>query len=207
MDNTRREFLKQAATLTGVAVLPSFAGAASATVRFRLERDRLGAESSTGFQFLLQQCRTLLKSSIVIAPAACTLTLNEAFALRDEMQNGALLILESGLSFARQHVSDAQLEVLSTAFGIAGVPLAPSHRDLQIRYVAPIAGLTRRFGHPTSIGCASEEVIAWCCARPVAFVRSYGTGRLVYLGAMLGPNLYAEEREAMQLGAALLNLS
>jgi hypothetical protein len=72
-----------------------------------------------------------------------------------------------------------------------------------VHYSWPRREMTRSFLQPIPVACPDDEVIARHDATPVAMKRRYGRGGIVFLGSMLGPNLYAEEPEAQRIAAAL----
>ena len=81
---------------------------------------------------------------------------------------------------------------------------SPMDAGLYIHYSWPRREMTRSFLQPVPVVCSDAEVIARYGGTPVAMKRRYGLGGVVFLGSMLGPNLYAGEPQAWRIVAGLL---
>jgi hypothetical protein len=76
---------------------------------------------------------------------------------------------------------------------------------MYINYVWPKAVVVRSFLDAVPVECRPSEVVAHHSGIPVAMRRRIGRGGIIFLGSMLGPNLYAEEREARLVVTDLLS--
>lgn len=77
-------------------------------------------------------------------------------------------------------------------------------QGLFVRYSWPHAALVRTFLRFVPVRCGDDEVIATYAGKPVAMRRRRGRTGIIVLGSMLGPALYAGDREAHRLGAEML---
>jgi hypothetical protein len=166
----------------------------------------LSEESTTGFRLLLVRNRLASNASfpkVIIAAAARQLSSEAARRLLQEVVRGTWLILESGLCFMPQDQAALQGRVLRDVFGLnVETPLAS--RDGYVEYAWPVRRLVRDFSMFTPVKCSRAETIAEFRGASVCAKRRVGRGGIVFLGSMLGPGLLAEEREAHQVGSAML---
>jgi hypothetical protein len=209
---TRRQWLKQAIAVGVIPAMPRVGAAGpSPSVQFREERHRLHRESAAGFRLLLQSGETQPDGRIIIASGVQQLRLNEALQLSLAAKRGQLLILETGLAFPLyQWVVNDQITILNDVFDLGvRAPIDPEvvGGALQVAYRWPVSRLTRTFGWVTPADGDKQQVLASFRHHPICLAKHWGSGMLVYLGSMLGPNLYAGEREASEIGRALLRLN
>jgi hypothetical protein len=215
---TRREFLTMLA-LTPLGVrLPAVQPASVSRVEIRAEKHCLSAESALGYQHILGcdavacEARNTQDSnpSLIILPGARTLSLEYASELRERMSGGTWVILESGLSFAGRTESGDQADVYKKAFGLRLLPLIKTTHHTAglpyIEYVRPLSSLVRTFEAIAPVVSEPSDVIARFGEHIVCARKIFGRGGLIYLGSMLGPGLFAEEREAQAVAAELLSL-
>jgi hypothetical protein len=96
-----------------------------------------------------------------------------------------------------------QMRVLFDVFGLEVLaPLAT--RGPYIEYTWPLRRLVRDFSMVTRLKCSRAETIAESGGVAVCAKRPVRKGGIIFLGSMLGPGLLAEEREAHELGSAML---
>jgi hypothetical protein len=79
----------------------------------------------------------------------------------------------------------------------SAIPVSTDH--LYIRYRWPRPTLTRAFSSVTPVRCQPHEAIAHYRDIPVALRRRIGSGGMIVLGSMLGPNLNAGEPQAQAI--------
>ncbi len=162
----------------------------------------LSQESAKGFRLLLSR-NTPLSRNVIILPASRELSRQMALQLRRQVEAGAWLIVESGLAFAPSRETAAQIRVLRDVFGIETRPALP-HPGGYIEYSWPMRRLVRDFSAITPVECSRSERIAESQGVAAGAKRFLGNGGLIFLGSMLGPALLAAEREAHELGSAML---
>jgi hypothetical protein len=166
----------------------------------------LSEESATGFRLLVMRNRLALGPpfpKVIIAPGARQLSPDAARGLLQEVVGGTWLIFESGLCFMPQDQAAGQARVLRDVFGLnVESPLAS--RDGYVEYAWPVQRLVRDFSMVTPVKCSRAETIAEFRGATVCAKRRIGRGGIIFLGSMLGPGLLAEEREAHQVGSAML---
>jgi hypothetical protein len=166
----------------------------------------LSEESATGFRLLLRRntlAWSALSPKVIIAPGARQLSRETARELLQEVVRGTWLILESGLCFMPREQAAGQIQVLRDLFGLeVQAPLAS--RDRYIEYAWPVVRLVRDFSVSTSVKCSQSEKIAEFAGATVCMRRRVAKGGIIFLGSMLGPGLLAQEREAYQVGSAML---
>jgi len=155
-----------------------------------------------GFRLLLSP-NSSLASDLIIVPGVRELSRHAALQLLQRACSGAWLILEPGFAFVSEGAADPQLRVLREVFGFAVHPPV-AHAAGYIEYSWPGRALVRDFSAITPIDCPQAEAIATCNGGRVGARRAIGNGGAILLGSMLGPGLFAQEREAHQLGSAIL---
>lgn len=171
----------------------------------------LAEESAHGFRSLLPEsvlvCDALIQGragpgALIILPAVRTLRQETIRRLRQNAEDGAWVIWERAANFSGHAECDSRL-ALARFFGISiSDPIRAS--STYIRYRWPITRTVRGFHDSVRVKCLPGERIAECAGEPVCIKRRVGKGGIVFLGAMLGPNIRAEEREARALGQTLL---
>lgn len=215
---TRREFVAGLATVPLAAHLPASESTGSTRVEIWHEDHGLSEESAVGFQRTLD-CECIargarsyqdLGSSLIVLPGAKRLSLEDAVALREQIRNGAWVVLESGLSFSTGAEARQQAEVCAKIFHLRLLPQTRTANHAAglsyIEYAQPARHLVRTFESITPVCCDARDVLA-CFAGSIVCVRkTIGRGGLIYLGSMLGPGLYAEEREAKAVASGLIGL-
>jgi hypothetical protein len=191
--------------------------AAAALVKHSFERDFaqpriipephcLSEESASGFGLLLSRNQQLSRGfsrNVMIVPAARQLSRETGFALLTQVRTGAWLILESGLCFMPRGEAIAQIRVLREVFGLE-VQTPRESVGAYIEYTWPLGRMVRDFSMVTPVTCPRAERIAESGGVTVCGKRLVGNGGVIFLGSMLGPGLLAEEREAHELGSAML---
>jgi hypothetical protein len=174
------------------------------------EKHFLSRESHAGFATLFaSEAVHHSRNSIVLRAGIRKLAPSDARDLRDQAEKGAWIILEPAFAFygdSEAARGSAQLaRLLEVQVGPPQPVHAPSPRKpAYIRYRWPASQHVRPFGFVTPIRCSAFETIATLGEVPVCARFARGRGGFIYLGSMLGPNLFAEEREAHALGRALL---
>ena len=137
--------------------------------------DCLSQESAAGFRLLLNSVRPANGMLIVCGPSA-------PGGAADRANRGEWILHELSPDPVISDASDG----------------------LFVRYDWPHTALVRTFLGRTPLPCSEEEVIARYAGVPVAMKRRIGRGGVVVLGSMLGPSLYAQDREAHRLAAAMI---
>jgi hypothetical protein len=166
----------------------------------------LSEESASGFRLLLQRNGRVLNGfspKLIIIPGARQLSRETGRALVRQVTSGTWLILESGLAFMPLQEAIGQIRVLRDVFGLeVQAPLA--NRGAYIEYTWPLRRLVRDFSMVTPLETPQAKAIAKSGGVAVCVKRPLGKGGIIFLGSMLGPGLLAEEREAHQVGGAIL---
>ncbi|MBV9268057.1 MAG: hypothetical protein JO061_17955 [Acidobacteriaceae bacterium] len=192
---TRRQLLRQALT-AGVAIHTSQSRTAR---RFEIlsESTALSQESARGFATVAAP-----HHAVIVVCGAGEKALTAAPHLFHCALQGAWLLWESALHDLQPFQFRQLQSTLRTVFDInIGMPF---HPGLYIEYIWPKPAVTRSFLEAVAVECNPAEVIARHAATPVAMRRRIGRGGIVFLGSMLGPNLYAEEPEAYAIATNLL---
>ena len=180
---TRRLILQQAVCVPVAVSLNSSRG-----VQILAAPDCLSRESAAGFRSVLKTHSA--RDLVVVCGPIDALT---ALCLRRRALNGARIIWEIS-----PHAPQPRL--LEETFGIRiGRPLVTCRDELFVRYRWPYQTLTRSFSSVTPVYCPDDEVIAHCGAMPIAMKRRLNRAKIIVLGAMLGPNLRAEEPQSRLL--------
>lgn len=204
---TRREILVSMLSTPMAAALVALPRAlASAQPEIISEPHCLSEESANGFRLLLQRNRQIPNGPsprLIIFPGTRQLSHETGRELLRQVIGGAWLILESGLAFVPHNAAIGQIRVLRDVFGLElQAPLVSE--GAYIEYVWPLRQLVRNFTMFTPVNCLRTERVAELAGVAVCAKRSFGKGGIIFLGSMLGPGLLAEEREAHEVGSAML---
>ena len=175
-------------------------------------------ESSAGYESALESahvpCKrtsleSLLSSRIVILPAFVCADESELARVRAHLENGSMILLESGAAFLNSKEFDFNRRLIHSAFGLNlrdPIRLWESEASFgqspYVDYWWPAVMKVRDFSRIIPVECRSDEIIAWFQAMPVAARRRVGKGTVVFLGSPLGPHLLAGDREASHWLAA-----
>lgn len=222
---TRRQILLSAAS---AAVLPCTVLAAreepSQAVRWIVidPRNSLARESARGFQAALRRTGErfevsdsvpTFRAELIVLPFATTLSQQQASRLCRQLAAGCSVVVESGASFASHGEVLRQRAVWRQAFGIHA-DLPPSGRTWPagdptnyVRYHWPADAQIRYFGELLSVSTAGAEGIATYRGRTVGIRKRIGRGELLFLGSPLGPMLAAEDHQAAELAAGIIQHS
>jgi hypothetical protein len=203
---TRRELLLTLSSMPAAAAfLPRPSVCLPAVTGIFQEAHCLSEESARGYRKLLDELGRDPGPAIIL-PANRELSYKTAGTLLERVRGGGLVILESGGAYSSAEEIRRQARILAGVFGIhVEEPVeVNAHEASYITYKCPQRILVRTFGAMTPVRCAPEERIAEFAGTAVAMRRSVGKGTIVYLGSILGVGLLAQEREARQVGHALL---
>jgi hypothetical protein len=198
------------------ALRESLAGfeAAIGAAGVRFVRSALTPASGRGSALLRQ-------ASMVIVPGCTRIEPDVAARLAGRLEDGTLLVLESGAAFTEPTDFEAHRSMLDRHFGLAveapvdlwsSTSAGVTRRAPYVDFVWPVPVKVRDFSrvvplarHTSSAEMRrASEVIGWVDGRPMAAKRRVGRGTLVYLGSPLGPALHSGDREARAWLAALL---
>src|SRR5689334_683570 len=117
---TRRELLfSLAASSFGGVLVESPTAPLPSEPQILEEPHCLSEESAKGFRLLLRRNTQAVSPKLIIAPGNRKLSHQTALKLHQQVANGRLLILESGLPFLAHDEAAAQLRVLRDVFGFA----------------------------------------------------------------------------------------
>ena len=214
---TRREFLTGLALAPFVVHLTAAQSAADArSVEIWQEHHCLSLESARGFRHLVSRYPSATSSasgrtasgSLIIAPGIRWMSLSTAADLAERINEGASVILESGLGFSSRTESKHQIDLLKKVFGLQLLPPVKVGKNpaaaTYLEYTRPVPRLVRTFEAITPVGCDQSEALARLGKYSVCIRKRIGDGALVFLGSMLGPGIVAEEREAIEVASALV---
>jgi hypothetical protein len=210
---TRRELLKQGLFFPLVSDLKSKRTEANG-IEIISEPNCLSQESGDGFRSLVAaesgRKRQNEIRSIILLCGDSTISPPHALRLRERAARGAWIVWESSpVSCIPQSFADRS-EIMRAAFGIVlrePILLSPDRlRDtgMYVQYCWPCPALIRTFSTVLPLTCLETEIVAHYGGIPVAMRRRIGSGGVVFLGSMLGPNLRAEEFEAQVIGSEML---
>jgi hypothetical protein len=136
------------------------------------------------------------------------MSLSTAADLAELINEGASVILESGLGFSSRTESKLQIDLLKKVFGLRLLPPVKVGKNpaaaTYLEYTRPVHRLVRTFEAITPVGCDQSEALARLGKYSVCIRKKIGDGTLVFLGSMLGPGIGAEEREAIEVASALV---
>ena len=213
MDVTRREFLGYTAGAIGVmgssAALPSapterhVRGMTRWFVLGRWPRPKGTeyTESLQGFRRALPPERqSLACCSLIVVTSLLRLDYGLAGLLRDALQGGSTVIVETGAGFVRhldfcRHRRDFR-EGLQIHLAAPVNLWASRRRAPYIEFTWPRRATVRDFTRVVPPAEHEDDVIAWAGDLAVGFRRRVGKGMLIYLGSPVGPALWAGDAEA-----------
>jgi hypothetical protein len=121
--------------------------------------------------------------------------------LRRRVYGGECLVWEASSGF------DCRRQLAQ--FGIeTNAPRVLTERDrLYVRYEQPTIAWVRNFESVTTAASTHRlTTIATVNQEPVVVAQRFGSGRILFLGSMLGPHLVAEDPDAHAVAAALFAL-
>lgn len=144
-------------------------------------------ESAAGFRAALSNIE-IGKGTLVVLPATTRIPPHVAGLLDD----GATVIVESGAAYAGR---DSERNLLGIGIGDP-VSLWPATGIPYVRYTWPYVAMVRDFSRVVPLRAEDAEVIATVNGLPVGLARRCGRGRLIVLGAPLGPALLFSDSEA-----------
>ena len=222
MPISRREFL-------GCAAGASAAGIAGATALGSLlpegARQRCGCvvvdpgpacplrESAAGYAAALSglsvswrqtSVDALAPAHVMFVPAAVSRETESVTTLKNHLENGSVVVYETGAAFLRPEEFGIHKRVIRSVFGVSlhdPVRLWDSADSFKqspyVDYHWPVVTKVRDFSRVVPVSDEHGETIAWFQKYPVAVQRRIGKGRLVFLGSPLGPHLLSADREAV----------
>ncbi len=196
---TRRELL------AGFGVAPWSIAVRGGGVEILEEPHCLSRESARGYRLLLKNERSVpAGGDLIIVAGARRISIETCRALRVRVEAGAWVMFESGVCFSSVEEAAGQAAILERAFDLNVLPRIVTKGCSYVAYTWPHSAMTRTFERVTPIQCVLDERVADFGGAPVCARKRLGNGGVVYLGTMLGPSLFAEEREAHAIGRALL---
>lgn len=180
-------------------------------------------ESAAGYQaalpalnvaFRQTSFQSLASARTMILPAAATTHAEPLAKLREHLENGSIILYESGVAFLSLEEFGSHKRVIRSVFGLSlhdPVCLWDSADSLKqspyIDYHWPVVTKIRDFSRIVPIDPGNGETIAWFRDLPVAAKCRIGKGTLVYLGSPLGPHLMSDDREASRWLQAICSAS
>lgn len=222
MPISRREFL-------GCAAGASAAGIAGATALAgflpEIARQRCGCvvvdpgpacplrESAAGYAAALSglslswrqtSVDALAPAHTIVVPAAVSTEPAAVTKLKNHLENGSVVVYETGAAFLRPEEFGIHKRVIRSVFGVGlhdPVRLWDSADSFKqspyVDYHWPVVTKVRDFSRVVPVSDEHGETIAWFEKIPVAVQCRIGKGRLVFLGSPLGPHLLSADREAV----------
>jgi hypothetical protein len=158
----------------------------------------LAAESAAGFRKVVDPNR-----HIVVVAASRNLTAELARLLDRHAAEGALVLFEIA-----PDQSGEQARRLAAQFQLrAGVSYATHKHAWEgeyVEYLHPVRRLVRPFLSALPLDLPNARVIARLNGTPTAVIVPFGRGNVVFFGSLLGPALYAGDREAHDVITALI---
>ena len=140
---------------------------------------------------------------LIVLPAAGFLDESRLARLRAHLENGSVVLYESGAAFLNPEDFNFHRRLMRSVFGLslhAPVRLWDSADSFKqspyVDYCWPVVTKVRDFSRIIPVECERGETLAWFQKMPVAVKRRIGKGTLVFLGSPLGPHLLAGDREA-----------
>lgn len=176
-------------------------------------------ESAAGYQAALSSLNVSYEESslhsfaparMMILPAFAPLAGAQLAKVREHLENGSTVLVESGAGFLNPGEFHFHRRLIKSALGLSlhsPIGLWDSADSFKqspyVDYRWPLAVKVRDFTRVVPVDCAGREVIAWFHELPVAARRRVGKGTLVFLGSPLGPHLLSGDREASSWLASL----
>ncbi len=183
------------------------------------------ALKSSGRRYVRASAGTLPCCRAAIVPGLMVTEREVARRVAAWLENGGLLVLESGAGFAAAAKFDEHRRFLDAYFALrverpidvwqVGGGLCRAKSSVPyVEYTWPLRVQVRDFSRVVplcgegvvgqssgriigqSMGQIKGQVIGWIGAQPVAVKGAVGKGTLVFLGSPLGPTLLAGDREA-----------
>jgi hypothetical protein len=167
------------------------------------------ALSSLNVAFQRTSLQPLGAARLIIFPAAVSTAPSSLAHAREHLENGSVVLYESGSAFLSSGEFGFHKRVIRSVFGLSlhdPVGLWDSADSFkQSPYVDfhwPVVTKVREFSRAVPVEPENGKAIAWFQNLSVAVKRRVGKGTLVFLGSPLGPHLLASDREASRwLGA------
>lgn len=222
MPTSRRQFLGYAAgaSAAGVAgamglgsLLPEIAPPPSGCVVVDPGPASPLRESAAGYASALSRLSipyqqtsidALAPARTILVPAAVSAEPAVAARLKNYLEDGSVILYETGAAFLGPEEFGIYKRVIRSAFGVSlhdPVRLWDSADSFKqspyIDYHWPVATKVRDFSRVVPVSGENGETIAWFQKLPVALRRQIGKGTLVFLGSLLGPHLLSADREAL----------
>jgi hypothetical protein len=165
--------------------------------------------------------RAISRYATIIVPGAGVIEPPIAAKFREVVQEGGVLLLESGGGFLNSKELSTHQQVLQRYLNIPVEPPAdlwakakatgaqpraemrPRRQDADHRpapyvdYVWPHRTAVRDFSHVVPLAAQAGEVIGFAGTLPVALRKRIGKGTVIFLGSPLGPHLYAGDPQAV----------
>lgn len=206
---TRRQILLSAVVLPGVA-----SAGHTGPIEIITESHLLAEESALGYRQALRdvdlRSRPGFRNRLILVPGSCQLTPASAWRLHWLASAGNWIVLEAAWHSLDSALARWQAQIVARVLGVQTSDAAlPVERYSYVHYTWPQPALLRTFESFAQVQCSAAEIIATVAGHPVCSKHSIGLGGIVFLGSMLGPGLFGEEREAHTLlqSAARLLLS
>jgi hypothetical protein len=210
----RRVFLELPAAALALRVPKAMAATGNGVI-LNAPHDSAFTESLRGFHAALPAFRVVPQISgieqFVIAPGVMRLRPDQLQQIRRSAAAGTTIILESALAFADIHCLEEQRRLLSQHLGIVtGAPFDVWEQRASaalpyIEYTGPRAALVRDFSRAVPLDVCAEQRLATVHGRVVAAQYRFGSGRIVFLGSLIGPSLLAGDRESAEWLQSLLH--
>ena len=206
MDVTRREFLCYAAASATAAALARGRRGRNTSLGGGCVLLDLGEhctlrESLAGYHAALAGSDSVARS-VLIAPAALAIPDAAARHIVRHLDDGGMLILESGAMFAAPTSAEfrGHRDALRALLGLNVEPPRQLGREgTRVPYVEflwPSPTLVRDFSAVVPVDAQNGECIARVGDASVALGRRHGRGTLIFLGSPIGPALWARDAEA-----------
>ena len=198
---TRRQLVKTSVAAAFAACGKAGAAPQKLVLPAFTSDDWLSQESFAGFESVTpQQVGT---PTIVVVAGLSFIREQYLRALRAYVADGGWVIWERAANFSARNESKSK-ELLARFFDIQILP-APSMTSSYMQYRWPAVKSVRIFQDVARVCCLPHEIVAEYDGQPVALRRSLGKGGIIFLGAMLGPGIRAEEREAIDIGQSMFH--
>ena len=206
---TRRELLASMAAAQFAGALSQEPKDPGFGIEILEEPHTIAKESTRGFRLLSGLSEGDCRQHIILAPGIRNIRAQTCAELLQRVRCGARLFFESGGCFSSAQECADQADILNRAFGLGVLPPIRTaeisgRSPTYVSYSWPEQKSVRSYHAITPLVCDKSEAIAHFHGHVVCARKTIGRGGVVYLGSMLGPALYAEDREAHVLGDALM---